>query len=482
MTSMFKLKKIPTLLGGFGLSTLTLTASAADWIVSPAVTLEQNYTDNAFLTHDDEENESITIVRPSISLYREGGRATVDLNYAPEYRYYHEETEDDELVHFLRGEGNVELLEERLYLDGWATADLTTITSSGRTGLGGLTGRADSTEVYTAGISPYFKARFGNASLFEARYALDTISYSEEGLDDSVGQRGDLVLGSGPAFTNQVWELSAMHSQVDYDELEQDNEISQFRAEFAQQLIRQLALAFAAGYEEYDLVLNEDVDDSLWSVGIIYTPNPRTRLAIGGGERSFGDDYYLDFSHRSPRTIWTASYEREYTSARGELLRPTLFQRQDAFGNLVRDAVLESPLMVDRSGAPSPTISAEFYELRRFITRFTLATGRTTLDLGGTHAERDYADDVDDTRDLVLTARLTRDISPQTSAYLDLRGTDHEEDTVDYEQWVAALGGSYELGVSTVLGMRLAHLERDADSETDSYEENSFTLYLTALF
>ncbi|MGD9164880.1 MAG: TIGR03016 family PEP-CTERM system-associated outer membrane protein, partial [Chromatiales bacterium] len=371
---------------------------------------------------------------------------------------------------------------ERFYLDGWASADLTTITSTGRTGLGGLTGLADSTEVYTAGLSPYFKTRLGNVSLFEARYTLDNISYSEEGLDDSTGQRGDLVLGSGPAFTNQVWELSAMHNQVDYDALEEDNEVSQFRAEYAHQLMRQLAIAVAAGYEEYDLALNEDVDDSLWSAGIIYTPNSRTRLAIGGGERSFGDDYYLDFSHRTQRTIWTASYERDYTSARGELLRPTLFQRQDAFGNLVRDAVLESPLRIDRSSAPSPTISAEFYVLERFVTNFTLATGRTTLDLGGSHAERDYVDDADDTKDVRLSGRLTRAVSPQTSVYFSLSGTNHEEEELDYDQLVSALGGSYMLGVNTTLGMRLAHLERDADIETESYEENSFSIYLTALF
>ena len=84
-------------------------------------------------------------------------------------------------------------MEENLYLDGWASADLTTITSTGRTGIGGLTGRGDSTEVYTAGISPYFKSRFGSAALFEARYTLDTVRYSADGLDDSVGQRADLV-------------------------------------------------------------------------------------------------------------------------------------------------------------------------------------------------------------------------------------------------------------------------------------------------
>jgi uncharacterized protein (PEP-CTERM system associated) len=480
MTSMLKLKKIPTLLGGLGLSTFTLTAAAADWIISPAVTLEQTYTDNALLTHENEESESITVVRPSISLYREGGRAMVDINYAPEYRYYWEETEDDELIHFLRGDGTVEMLEERLFLDGWATADLTNITSTGRTGLGGLTGRADSTEVYTAGVSPYFKARFGNVSLFEARYTLDTINYSAAGLEDSVGQRGDLVLGSGPAFINQVWEFSAMHNQVDYDTLEEDNEVSQFRADYAQQLTRQLALAFAAGYEEYNLALNEDIDDSTWSVGIVYTPSSRTRLAIGGGERAFGDDYYLDFYHRSQRTVWTANYERDYTSAREELLRPTLFERQDAFGNLVRDAVLENPPVVERAGTPA--ISAEFYILERFATAFTLATGKTTLDLGGVYTERDYAADVDDTRDVGLTSRLTRAVSPRISAYLSLSGTDHEEELLNYEEWIAAFGGSYELGVSMILGMRLAHLERDADIETESYKENNFNIYFTALF
>jgi uncharacterized protein (PEP-CTERM system associated) len=480
MNTMLKLKKIPSLLAGLGLSTLSLATAASDWIIAPAVTLEQNYTDNAYLTHDNTENESVTVLRPSISVYREGARARVDLNYAPEYRRYWEDTEDDELIHFLRGEGNVELMEDHVYLDGWATADMTNITSTGRTGIGGLTGRGDSTEVYTAGISPYFKARMGNISLFEARYTVDSVNYSADGLDDSVGQRADLVLGSGTAFSSQVWELSAMHNLVDYDNIEEDNEVSQFRAEFAQQLSRQWALAFAAGYEEYKLALNENIDDSLWSVGVIYTPNQRTRLAIGGGERAFGNDYYLDFSHLSRRTVWTASYERDYTSARDELLRPTLFQRQDAFGNLVRDAVLENPPVVERGGAPA--ISAEFYELERFATNFSLATGRTTLSLGGSKTDRIYALAVSNTQDLNFTAGLTRDISQRTSGYLRLSWTDHEEVLLDYKEWVSSIGGSYQLGTSTVLGMRLAHLERDAETEADSYDENSVNLYLTATF
>ncbi|MEJ2394468.1 MAG: TIGR03016 family PEP-CTERM system-associated outer membrane protein [Candidatus Thiodiazotropha sp.] len=480
MTSKHKLRKLPVLLGGLGLSTLSLSAAATDWIIAPAVTLEQNYTDNALLTHDNEENESITVVRPSISVYREGARARVDINYAPEYRHYWEDTEDDELVHFLRGDGNVELMQDHVYLDGWASADLTTITSTGSSGIGGLTGRGDSTEVYTAGLSPYFKTRLGNVSLFEARYTLDSVTYTEDGLDDSVGQRADLVLGSGPAFSNQIWELSAMHNVVDYDNLKDDNEVSQFRGELAQQLTQQWAVAFAAGYEEYNLALNDDVDGSLWSVGVIYTPNLRTRLALGGGERAFGDDYYLDFSHRSQRTVWTASYERDYTSAREELLRPSLFERQDAFGNLVRNAVLDNPPAVDREGTPS--ISAEYYELERFSTSFTFSTDRTTLTLGASHTDRNYEIDVEDTRDLNVSTGLTRRVSQRTSAYLRLSWNDHEEEALNYKQYVTALGGSYQLGTNTSLGLRLAHLKRDAEIKLSSYDENSANIYFTATF
>ncbi len=480
MTSKLKLKKLPLVLAGVGISAFTLDAAAGDWIISPAVTLEQAYTDNANLTHEDEENESITILRPSISAYREGGRARVDFNYAPEYRHYWEDTEDDELVNFLRAEGNVELMEEHLYLDGWATADLTTITSSGGSGVGGLTGLDDTAEVYTAGLSPYFKTRLGNISLFEARYSLDTVRYDEDDLEQSVGQRVDLVLGSGTAFSNQIWEISAFHNQVDYEDQDEDNKVRQFRAELAQQLTRQWALAFAAGYEDYDLVLNEDFDGSLWSVGIIYTPNTRTRLAIGGGERAFGDDYYLDFSHSSRRTVWTANYSRDFTSARDELLRPTLFQRQDVFGNLVRDAVLESPPTVDREGGPA--ISAEYYELERFSTSFTYEASRTLLGLSAGRNERTYELPIDNTEDIFASASVSRDISQRTTAFLRLSWTDHQEEALDYDEWVAALGGSYQLGTRTFMGMRLAHLERDGEIDEETYDENTFSIYLTATF
>ncbi|MCU7921843.1 MAG: TIGR03016 family PEP-CTERM system-associated outer membrane protein [Candidatus Thiodiazotropha sp. (ex Dulcina madagascariensis)] len=459
----------------------TSAVTAADWIISPAILVEQVYTDNALLTQDNEEDDSITRVRPSLSLYKEGARASLDFNYAPEYRHYWQDTEDNEVVHLLRAEGNVELYENTLFLDGWANADRSNVTSSGRVGLNGLTGTADDTDVYSIGLSPYLTARFGGYSVLEVRYTGDRVDYSEDGPSDSVGHSVDIVLGSGSYFTNQIWEVSAFQKRVDYEALDDDNESSIFRAELVQQLTHQWALAFAAGYEEYILAVTEDSDGSLWSLGAIYTPTPRTRIAAGFGERSFGDDYFVDFSHRSSRTLFTAEYERDFISARDEVGRQTLFQRQDAFGNLVRDPILEDARSVTRSGT-TPTLTEDFYEIRRFITGFTYQTPRTLSGIRGAYTERIYDDSARDTEDLDIALNFVRRLTRLTEGVVEITWHDHDEALLTYDQWVASLGLSYQLGSDASVAMSLSHMERDADPEAGSYEENHVSVSFNTRF
>lgn len=476
----FDMKKLTLLLSGSALAVIPPVVAAADWIIAPAVRVEQIYTDNALLSDVDEQSESITRIRPSISIYRHGARASVDVNYAPEYNRYWQDTQDNELVHFLRADGKLELMEDHLFLDGWGSADITNLSSTSRTGIDSLTGRTDSTEVYTAGVSPYFTTRMGNFASLEARYTADTVNYSASTVDDNKGQRADMVLGSGSAFNNQVWELSAMKNIVNYDSLDDDNEATLFRAEFIQQLTNQWALSFAAGHEEYNLAVTTDSDGTLWRVGVIYTPNPRTRLAVGGGERAFGNDYFLDFNHRSPHTIWTANYRRDYTSARDEVIRPSLFERQDAFGNLVRDPVLDNPTVGGRVN--SPTLGPEYYEIDQFTTAFNLETGRTRLNLSGSHTKRIYEISINDTRDLSLSAGASRDLGQRLSGNVRLGWLDHKEEILNYKQWLASIGVGYSLGINSSLGMTVAHLKRNAETDPASYQENRFGINFTATF
>ena len=65
------------------------------WRASLGVGAE--YTDNAGEEHDGEE-DIITVLRPSLSYNREGGRLLFQSAYSGDYRYYTRETEDEELL------------------------------------------------------------------------------------------------------------------------------------------------------------------------------------------------------------------------------------------------------------------------------------------------------------------------------------------------------------------------------------------------
>jgi uncharacterized protein (PEP-CTERM system associated) len=461
--------------GGLGCA---VTAQATDWVIAPGLTLEQVYTDNANL---DEEgrSESITRISPRISAYREGARGRLDLRYAPQYRHYWQETESNKVVNFLRADGNVELYENHLFVDGWATADQHTINSGGRTGIDSLTGTNDLTEAYSGGISPYYTTRLGKYVSAEARYTLDRVYYSDQNLDGSTGQRADLVLGSGPSVRAMPWQIHLNERQVNYDDLEDNDRIRRARAELNYQLNRSWALAGTLGYEKYQLAVSEDRDGELWNVGFIYTPSSRTRLAAGVGERFFGTDYYLDFSHRAKRVVWNARYGRDVVSARDEVLDSDLFTRQDAFGNLIRDPVLDNPVGTVRSGA---TISEDYYLQDRFNTVFTLATERSRLTLSAIYIKRDYqqSTQTQDSEDVNLAASFSRQLRQRLSAFARLTWNDHKQESRDYQQWIATLGGNYQLGSHTSLNLNLAHLDRDASAATGSYTENRASLALRA--
>jgi uncharacterized protein (PEP-CTERM system associated) len=305
------------------------------------------------------------------------------------------------------------------------------------------------------------------------------VEYEEQNEIDSSSQKIDLVVGSGSYTTAQAWELSASHTREDFSG-PQDNKVSIFRGEFIQQITRRWALAFAAGYEDFDLANEEDVDGELWSLGIVFTPTNRTRFSIGGGERAFGDDYYVDFEHQASKSVWQLNYKREYISARDEVAYDSLFQRQDEFGNLVRDPVLDSPPSVSVVGIS--TLSAEYYETDRVNASYTFRTLRTLIQLRAGFIKRDYSVDSQDTEDTSASLSLNRVISRRFRGLTQFLWVDHEQDLNVYDEWSAVLGLVYTLGANTSLSLGYTHLERDGETELTSFEENRVTIGLVSSF
>ncbi len=456
---------------GLGLLSLPVSSLAGEWIISPSIGIDHIYTDNVFLSTEDPQSENITRVRPTLSVFKEGARGNFDFNYAPEYRYFWDDTQSNQTINLLRTSGNLEVVENQLFIDAWATSDQTQL-SSGRSSPDGITGTTEPIDYYILGLSPYYTTRFGNTSVLEARYSVDKVDYSDDLAVNSTSQTLDLVLGSGTYTVAHAWELAATHTVEDFAGEARDNKISRFRGEYIQQLSRRWALAFAAGYEDYQLVNNNDVDGDIWSLGLIITPSSHTRFAIGGGERAFGDDYYMDFLHQTAFTVWRLGFTRDYISARDETTEDTLFLRQDEFGELVRDAVLDNPPPVSVTGIS--TLSADYYESDRLNGSVTFRSTRTQAMLRASLIKRDYAEDSSqqDTRDVVTSIQLNRVLSRRFNGVTRVLWRDHEQDLLDYKEWVFSLGLTYSLGMNTAISASASHLERDADSELNSYDEN----------
>jgi uncharacterized protein (PEP-CTERM system associated) len=468
-------------LAGLGILCFPLPSSAGEWIISPSIGIDHIYTDNVMLSNEDKQSENITRVRPTLSVYREGARGKLDFNYAPEYRYYWDDTRSNETINLLRTRGNLEVLENQLFVDAWATSDQTRLSSS-RSSPDGITGDTESIDYYTMGLSPYYTTRFGNTSVLEARYSVDKVDYSYNQAVDSTAQTVDLVLGSGTYTVAHAWELSAKHTIEDFTGETDNNKISRFRGEYIQQLSRRWALAFAAGYEDYQLVLNEDEDGALWSAGIVFTPSSHTRFALGGGERAFGDDYYMSFVHRSAFTVWRMRYKRDFISARDEATEDTLFERQDEFGELVRDAVLDNPPPVSTSGVS--TLSADYYETENLSASMTYRSVRTQAVLSASLRKRDYQTDSRqrNTRDVSTSVQFSRVLSRTFSGTARVLWRDHEEDVSNYDEWMATVGLNYRLGLDTTLSTSVSHLERDGDLDLNVYEDNRAALGFVTRF
>jgi uncharacterized protein (PEP-CTERM system associated) len=495
MLNQSRINQNTSLLGRILLCFTLLVSSgvSAEWTVTPGVTLEQVFSDNALLVpeSEDPEDESITIVQPHLSILHEGPRFDLSLNYAPEYREYNQETKEDEWVQFMELDQETALVKDHLFLELGASIDERTISDANRTGLDGLTGSQELTQVYRTEIRPRYTDFLGRSVQFELAYGVNRVWYSEDEdedttarLDDSLEHRADFTIGSSPFVTSALtWNIALQHRRLEYEDRDEEDEINRGVGQLNYRLSRQWTLTSRFGYEEFVLSEQADRDGEIWNLGFIYTPTSRTRLEARGGEKATGEDYFMDFSHRWRRALWTASYESEFISPRNELGRSTVFTSEDAFGEPVDDPASDPSVGEQDSG---PTIDRDNYLMTTFQTSLAVETGRTTSTISGFYREREYDSDLpaEDNRMTTITGEISRRLRPSTRAFIRLRHEDFQEERpaddedFEYQRWVYALGGTYETPFQASITLLLQQLDQSSNDDNDEFEENRATLRL----
>jgi hypothetical protein len=136
---------------------------AADWTVTPNLTVSERYTDNVNLAPAGPRKESdlITEVRPGVNISKVGRRLKVNINYSLQSLTYLNNNQNNNLNHQLNAVVNAELLEDFLFLDVNSAVYQTNINALAPIGLGNANATNNLTTVGTYSISPYIRKRFG---------------------------------------------------------------------------------------------------------------------------------------------------------------------------------------------------------------------------------------------------------------------------------------------------------------------------------
>lgn len=92
-------------------------AVAAVYSLKPSITVQEEYTDNAFGTRGDRKEEFVTRALPRLAIQYKASLWDWDLDYTFDYRYYARNSRDDELTHTLNARGNLRVIDNFLFVD-----------------------------------------------------------------------------------------------------------------------------------------------------------------------------------------------------------------------------------------------------------------------------------------------------------------------------------------------------------------------------
>ena len=306
----------------------TFPTWAATWGVVPTLSVGETYTDNVSLTPAASKQSAwVTDVVPGISVAATGAGLRFKASYNPDITYGGGGQGDGKI--FQRGNaiGTAELAKQLLFLDFGAKVDQYNVSLQGPLTTSNVNTTGNRATVATYSASPYLRHDFGSDVHAEARFTGSMVNSDDQSrLPNSTSDRVDLRLNSGPAYKLLTWNLDYLKGTID-DGNEQDKISTEVVSANAKRLITPtVGLLAQAGYDSYKIgAISPPLEGASWSAGFDWTPSPRTRFAATAGRRFYGDDYFLDFSHRTRLTTWSAGYSHYVTSTRSEffVLAPT---------------------------------------------------------------------------------------------------------------------------------------------------------------
>jgi uncharacterized protein (PEP-CTERM system associated) len=310
--------RAPLIQAGFAL--LPCLAIAQDtvgttraWTIEPSVSLRETFTDN-YAVSSNKESDAITEAAAGIYVTANGGMLRGYLDYTLTGEMYARHNDSNELRHYLRTNSTAELIPGFAFVDLFASYNQQVISAFGsQSPYRGLDNNNQADEA-TIAITPSLRGRLGGLARYEARVYYEMTrakgidSSDVDTLDASLRLDGDI------AGSRLGWTANASHNNTDYvvGRRTYDDRVY---AGVNYQFTPELKVGVRGGQERTDLLTLQGDTYTTWGFGVDWKPSERTALEAGIERRFFGNAHYVNFSHRTPNTVWTLSDRRDLNSS-----------------------------------------------------------------------------------------------------------------------------------------------------------------------
>ncbi len=443
------------------------------WNIQPAIGVSISHTDNLFVTVVDEVDENIGQIVPSISIEYSGLRATLDFDYQLQVVAFEERSDFDEVFHELMSAAELELVQERLFLDLDANFFQQVIDPEERLRFNTLAPTGNFADSLVAAVMPRAVQPLGRAAELQLSYTSGIVDYSgpdqADALEDSDYSGGEVVVQSPADAGRLSWRALYSNREVDY-ETATDFQFEEAYLELGYDVSSATRVIALGGYDsdvERDISAG-GLDEPRWEVGVRWQGGRRNQLEAFVGERFFGSTYRFLWSYTGQRLFIDLEYDEGPTTlAEEEIARPESFLASGPVFDNVPLGIEVEPF-IEKAG--SLTIG--------------LAGARNNLDLTLYAGEQEFIETDEQSRGRRAVLEWERRLGPVTTLFssVDWQRIQIRETQDFFEVWFASVSLDRDISPSITARLLLRHERRTADVPENEYRENAISLGLVKWF
>lgn len=491
---------------------------AGEWRIRPTLGLTERYSDNINGAPEGlEQDDFITSLNAGMSLIGTGARVRINANYSAQQSFAVNNSEINNLTHFLSGNARTEIIENFFFVDANATMTPTVVSNTGRiTNQNFLDVGGNRADVINWTVTPRVQHAFGSYATATAqttfgntqanRQDFGTNNFAGRGLFNQGGTgnfagfgAGNRLAGSGGTnsysaslvsgrrFQRFNWGVNYLERQFDADAGGQESTLRTTSVDMGYRINRRFRVFGNIGDESNDFSGNQNIENGMtWFAGAEFNPTPRTRLTGSYGDRSFGSTKNFQFSHRMRRLRINGSYTEELSTTAERLQRQqqALFQNLDVFGNPVNDLLNPLDLANIRFPTDNLSLTDDVFISRNFNSSIGYRYRLNDFNLTVFRAEQESSRTQDTEEALGINFSWNRPFTRRLSGNFNFNWQDRSASGLNESTQAMFItpGITYRLGEQLSSRLSYSYSENSSDFGTNDFKENSIVGSLTYAF